>query len=464
MSDIPQISSVSESLFPKIDLGDKRRNNRFAKVAQAIADNPGASFPKVFTDPTSYNACLNLLGSKQCTHSAILQAHREASLARMKAHKGPILLLHDGTYLDFTGRSTLEADLGQIGDGIGRGWLAHQTLAVDPSSKQVFGLLGQILHVRGHTPKEETVKQKRLRKSRESLLWIKGLEEMGPVPEGCYWVDVGDRGADIYEFLQILTDRKRRFIIRSCYNRALFSTPTKIKAEELLYDRLRALPAKAKWEFEVAASTGKSNRKTTLAAVSDRVTLRNPHVRKGNFRREPIDVTAVRVWETKAPAGEEPLEWLLLTNEIISNSQDLRRVVEWYTARMQIEEFHKTQKSGMGVENCQVQSVKKLAAVVGLLSVLSVALLNLRLAARNPEMAKMPASEIIPHAWIQVLAKLLPNKTGIWSVADFWVNLARLGGYLKKPIKHPPGWITLWRGWATLQPALRYHLATQKIP
>ncbi len=50
------------------------------------------------------------------------------------------------------------------------------------------------------------------------------------------------------------------------------------------------------------------------------------------------------------------------------------------------------------------------------------------------------------------------------AVADFWVNLVRLGGYLKNPLKHPPGWITLCGGWATLLPALRYHLATQKIP
>jgi len=464
MCDTPQISSVTDSLFPNLDLGDKRRNARFAKVAQAIADNPGASLPKIFSDPSSYNACLNLFGSEHCTHSVLLRTHREACLERMRGHDCPILLIHDGTYLDFTGHSTLEPDLGQIGDGIGRGWLAHQTLAVDPESRQVFGLLGQILHVRGHTPKDETVEQKRMRKTRESLLWIKGLDEMGPVPEGCHWVDVGDRGADIFEFLQVLTDRKRRYVIRSCYSRALGPVTKGRKAKELLHDRLRAQPAQACWKFEVAASTGKPARSTTLSAVADQVTLSNPHIRKGNYRREPVEAVAIRVWETEPPIGEEPLEWVLLTNETVAGPSDLRRVVEWYACRMQIEEFHKTQKSGMGVENCQVQTVKKMEVVVALLSILSVALLNIRMAARNPEMANLPASVMVPKAWIHVLAMLKSGKPEKWTVADFWVNLARLGGYLKNPLKHPPGWITVWRGWSTLQPALRYHLLTQKIP
>ena len=43
-----------------------------------------------------------------------------------------------------------------------------------------------------------------------------------------------------------------------------------------------------------------------------------------------------------------------------------------------------------------------------------------------------------------------------WTVGQFWVQLARLGGYLKDPGKHPPGWITLWRGWRTLHPIIRY--------
>ena len=33
---------------------------------------------------------------------------------------------------------------------------------------------------------------------------------------------------------------------------------------------------------------------------------------------------------------------------------------------------------------------------------------------------------------------------------QFWLAVARLGGYVGQPLKHPPGWRTLWAGWHTL--------------
>jgi hypothetical protein len=45
-------------------------------------------------------------------------------------------------------------------------------------------------------------------------------------------------------------------------------------------------------------------------------------------------------------------------------------------------------------------------------------------------------------------------------VTQFWVELARLGGYQKNPVKHPPGWITLWRGWKILHALIRYELTS----
>ncbi len=37
------------------------------------------------------------------------------------------------------------------------------------------------------------------------------------------------------------------------------------------------------------------------------------------------------------------------------------------------------------------------------------------------------------------------------SVWEFYLAVARLGGYLLNPLKRPPGWIILWRGYTRLE-------------
>ena len=448
---------AAPTLFPDLDLGDARRNRRFRTVVQTIADNPGASLPQLFPKPADYDACLRLFDSPQCTHRNILDAHASATLDTIEQHQGVVLLIHDATVLDFSGHTTLEDDLGPVGNGGGRGWLAHQSIAVNPLDRTVFGLLSQILHVRDVVPKGETVAARRERTSRESLLWQRGLDEIGPTPEPGNWIDVCDRGADIFEFLQQLRDRRRRFVVRSTHDRALGVGPTDEKAKHLLHDTLRATAAQAHWDLTIPVKTGHPGRVAHLSANAVSVALRPPHVRKGRHRRESVAVNAVRVWEEHPPAGVEALEWILPTGEPVDTPEQLRQVADWYACRMQIEEFHKVQKSGMSVEGCQVQCVEKMAALVAVLSVVSVGLMNLRLAMRNPATAERPARELVPALWVQVLSLMRTGRRQPdWTVEHFWVQLARLGGYQKNPAKHPPGWITLWRGWQILHALIRY--------
>ena len=105
-----------------------------------------------------------------------------------------------------------------------------------------------------------------------------------------------------------------------------------------------------------------------------------------------------------------------------------------------------------------------MASLVGMLSVLAVPMMNLRLAARAPELQSRPAEELVPHSWVVALRALQGGKKGNWTVADFFVGLARRGGYMKHPKKHPPGWITLWRGWSYLQIVLHAIESIPKIP
>ena len=438
-------------------MGDVRRSRRFRTVVQAIADNPGASLPQLFPKPADYNACLRLFDSPHCSHQNILGAHASAALDAIGQHQGVVLLIHDATVLDFSGHTALEADLGPIGNGGGRGWLAHQAIAVNPLDRTVFGPVSQILHVRDTVPEGESVAARRERTGRESLLWQRGLDVIGPTPEPADWIDVCDRGADVFEFLRQLRDRRRRFVVRSTHNRALGVGPTDGKAEHWLHDTLRATPAQACWDLTLPARAKQPGRVARPSVNAVSVELRPPHVRKGLHRREAVAVNAVRVWEEHPPAGVEALDWLLLTGEAVDTPEQLRRVADWHACRMPIEEFHTVLKSGLSVEGCRVQCVEKVAALVAVLSVVSAGLMNLRLAMRAPATATRPARELVPGLWTEVLSRMQTGRVHPdWTVEQFWVQLARLGGYQKNPAKHPPGWITVWRGWQVLHALIRY--------
>lgn len=465
-----ELAQVADQLFPNLDLGDPRRDRRFRTVVQEMARKPGQSLPQIFPDVSQYHACLRLFDAPPCSHERICAAHQTAVLDRLKTTDRPILLLHDTTHLDFSGHTTLENDLGQIGNGGGRGWLAHHTLAVDPSNRVVFGLLSQILHVRPQVPKNEPVKQRRERQNRESRLWMAGLDALGPTPPGACWIDVCDRGADTFEFLFELVERQRRFVVRSKFNRALGCTNSQTKATALLHDTMRGLAATSTWDLTLPGRAGQPPRVAHLSAVAQRLTIRPPHVCKGKYVKKSLEMTVVRVWEANPPAGVEALEWLLLTSETVTCEADLRRVADWYACRMQIEEYHKVQKSGLAVEGCQMRTVARVGAYVAITSILAVALMNLRLAARDPAWKDQPATRFVPELWIKVLrigqgSAALNSRRSELTVAEFWVGLARLGGYQKNPTKHPPGWITLWRGWMKLQLFLEFHekLARAKL-
>ena len=479
-SSLSSLKDYAEQAFPNLNLGDKRLNRRFAQVVQASLEHPEKSLPDKFHDPAAYFACLRLLNHPALTHGGLLGCHQTAVLDRLESH-GPaiVLLIHDATDLDFSGQLTLADSLGQIGNGGGKGYLCHNSLAVDPRGREILGLVNQILHCRPQVGKNEPVAVKRERASRESRLWLRAIDEIGPSPADKLWVDVCDRGADIFEFLQALLDRRRHFVVRSCYNRALVQKQDQpieevpmevVSAQEdkdadsarsprLLHDFLRTLTAVGTWGVDVAATAKRRARVALVQASAGQVKLKPPHVRKGEYRREAVTVWAVRVWEPLPPAGEDALEWVLLTDQEVSAPEAVRRVVSWYELRWVVEEFHKGQKTGAGIERLQLQDAGSLQVAIVLLSVVAIALVNLRAAARNQEKAGRPASEYVPELWVRVLSIRRYKQVRRLTVLEFSLALARLGGHLNRKSDGLPGWITLWRGWERLHTMIEYELS-----
>jgi len=123
-----------------------------------------------------------------------------------------------------------------------------------------------------------------------------------------------------------------------------------------------------------------------------------------------------------------------------------------------VEDYHQCLKSGCRMEERQLQSVDGLMRLLGLLSSLAVRLVQIRGYARSDP--GRPAHEVIEPLLLAVLAKRSGQAPATITVGTFWMEVARLGGYLARSHDGPPGWRTIWKGWLSLQTLLEgVHLA-----
>src|SRR5436305_9101 len=107
------LNRFGQEHFGKAKLGDDRRTNRLVKVADRIAHHPGGTLPAKMGTPADLKALYGLMDCNAVTYAAVIEPHRQLTLQRMRQHAGVVLLIHDTTQLDFTGKHSL-ANLGQI--------------------------------------------------------------------------------------------------------------------------------------------------------------------------------------------------------------------------------------------------------------------------------------------------------------------------------------------------------------
>jgi hypothetical protein len=417
-------------------------------LADGISRHPGGTLPDKLKSPADLKALYRLCNRPEVTHEAVLAPHCALTLQRIAEHTDTLLVLHDATELDYT-NSIMLKNLGQIGDGRGRGYICQNSLVINPQQGyEVIGLASQLLHRRVQNLGRESRKRRRLRQSRESRLWLQGT--LG-LPADAKLVDVCDRGADTFEFLEHEVHSGRRFVIRSSQNRRLLTASDK---QLYLHDEVRQQAPCGERTLKIAGHAGRRKRTAQLQIASLPVTILAPDKKQGEHGKEPLRMWVVRVWEISTPADEEPLEWLLLTNEPIHTAADAERVIAWYEARWVVEEYHKALKTGCGIENMQFEAEERLEPAIALLSVVALTLLNLRAAAQSEDATVRPATEIVSRDYVDLLSAWRYHEVRPLTVHEFFFALARLGGHQNRKHDKKPGWLILWRGWTTLQAML----------
>ena len=414
----------------------------------AMARRPGGTLPQKLVKRADLVGGYRMLNNPKVTHQAVLAAHRASCLERLAGHQGKVLLLHDTTVLDYSGLDI--EGLGQVGDGHGRGLYAHNSLAVVPATREVVGLMNQVLHRRAEVPEGESKKKRAARADRESRLWKEAVAGLPPVPPGVVVTDVSDRGSDVSEYICHEIQAGRRFIVRSQHNRKLVDDGGEAAAQKL-HDRLRSLPPMGQYTLRVPAKEG-GWREAAIALAWERVRVLPPRQARGEHGREPVGVWGVIAREVSPPAGEEAVEWVLLTNRPVESLGQALEVVEDYACRWVVEDYHKAMKSGCGIERLRMTTRHGLGNAVAVLSVLAVHVLRLRCNARDERTREQPARLHEDPLKVQLAAR--DSGHADWramTAREFYVAVARMGGYVLNPLKRPPGWMVLWRGYVRLE-------------
>jgi hypothetical protein len=366
-----------------------------------------------------------------------------------------VLCVGDTTFLDYDSIVIKREGYGPIGKG-GNGLILHTALALNPLNGQPIGLLWQKLWNREPKPKQpvdETPIAKKKRQAaaqkaarqrpfeeKESYRWIQALQNVEKkVSPSTLIIHVFDREGDIAEvFDQVRQLKHTGVLVRAAHNRSLDPD------SERLWSKLEAQPIQFELEINLPETSKRCAHQAKLVVRYCLVNLRTPY-RFDN--RAPLKVYAVYATEADCPEGETPVEWMLLTTEVVADIDIATTILRWYSYRWRVEEYHKILKSGCQVERYRL-AADGMKTLLGFLSVIAVELLQLTYLHRTQPTA--PAIEILNSTQLQILksklSKLPPVLTIAWAVE----SIARLGGYLEHRRKTPIGIQVLWRGWLKL--------------
>lgn len=438
----------AEHHFADAALGDRRRNRRLVQAAADIAAHPEKPFTQVF-DWNDLRGFYRLCDEEDVSHSALVQPHCQRTRQAI-AGQPLVLILHDTTALDFTSHKALQG-VGPIGDGNGKGFLQHNSLAVLPRPRQVIGLTHQQLWIRpDKAPRQSSYQRKQ--RQRESQMWLHGIDAAGPAPEGCCWVDVADRAGDIYEAMQACRALQHHFLFRVCQDRLVSIGTAPAEPATHLLSYARSLPGEGGDTVDIRGRGGRPSRTAQVSLAAAPVWLPAPHGSRQRRSQPRIAAWVIRVWEAQPPAEvSEPLEWVLLCSLPADSVEAIRQYRDWYCCRWMVEVYHDIEKNGCSEEARRFETAAGMEACLAVLSVVAVRVFQLRCAleAQGAE----PADQVATTEERQLIGRFVGVRKGM-TVRDFVRGVAKLGGFLGRKCDGEPGVRSLWRGYQRLQDML----------
>ena len=435
---------------------DRRLARRLGLMAERFVAKPDVSFPKALVGSAELEAGYRFFGNAAVNPDAILGGHFDGVRTRAQ-QEDTVLALHDTSVITFRHDGERRTDDGELLPK--QRFFVHLALVVtDDGARRPLGIGGMQTWYRGSSFGGGGWHDENNRWSEMALLTSQRLQHESIV-------HVMDREADDYWLLHNLTSNAERFVVRArikgARTRMLVDDDFRqlheaVAMMEAVVERDAKLTKRRKHRSPTQdiIHPPRESRMTQLSVAARRLTLKCPkkHPSQSKARRAAtlaptIDVNVVRVWEHSPPAGEQPVEWVLLTTDPIGNVEQVLKIVDRYRARWTIEEYFKALKTGCAYETRQLEDQHSLANALAIFAPIACTLLDLRSEARRAPAA--PANLVLSRSQIEVLRALgrmpLPEEP---TQRDVLLAVAALGGHIKW--NGEPGWLTLARGYADL--------------
>ena len=341
-----------------LDLGDARLEKRLALMLEGRWKNPERSFFRSFGGAAGGKAAYRLIDSPQAevSFASLLAPHEQQTHRRMAA-ESVVVLAQDTTALSY---NTLQktTGLGTVGDKShpGRGLWLH-TLQAFRTDGIPLGCAWAKLWARQSTQSDTDRRNEQSVDQKESGRWIEAYQSalrLAQAMPQTHLVVAGDRESDIFELFDQTESAPSNLhlLVRAQHDRMLTEG-------HKLWHQLLEQPAQGTMRVRIPRREKRPARWATLEVRWAPIEAAPPRVAlKKSW--QPITLYAVLAREIDPPAGQEPIEWMLLTDWKVTSLKMAIRVVKWYSLRWGIECWHQTLKDVCRVEKRQMESARAL--------------------------------------------------------------------------------------------------------
>ena len=345
--------------FADVRLGDKRLDARLVKLCDTFSEAPESPINQACTNWAETKAAYRFFQNENVEIDELLTAHRHKTAQRAKKHK-MVLAVQDTSYFVYTSHPKTEG-LGKISLKKGKhvkkiysnGLMVHTCLALTTEGLPL-GLLDQKIFARklrskkmrtgrGSKPHDDLPVEEK-----ESYRWLEALNTTNEVRGDTQIITVCDREADLYDFFKLSHQLGSPVLVRANADRTINRKSRYAeKGVAKLWEHLRQQPETGSYTINIpkrskTKHTKERNARTATVTVRFGSFLCNPprnHVKHNTEHLPDIEMNAVYVLEPNPPDGEEPVEWMLLTNLPVRSFDDAYEKVLWYSLRWRIEIF-----------------------------------------------------------------------------------------------------------------------------
>jgi hypothetical protein len=429
--------------------GDKRIESRGSSLHQRLFSSGTRSIQGLSINKAEQKAYYRFLHNDRASEEKLVEELTKRCASQVKGKV--VLAIQDTTEVNLTrhkGRSQSQTGLGGIDDSKGIGFKLHPSLVVD--AQTCFPLGFSSIQMWGRELNVDTKVDRRSLpiEQKESYKWIQASDQSKKVlNEASAIVIIQDREGDIFEQFLRIPDARTHLLIRSRLNRLTD------ELEGKLWDNLSASAKLGTYRIRLS---GDSHGNIPAHEATIEVRCIKTSVRRG-VKGKSVELYAVEALEVGAN-GYQGVHWRLLTTWPVTDFDQARLVIEWYTWRWFIEElFRMLKKEGFNIEGSELETGWSIRKLTIMLLDTIMKLMQMHIAYNEPEEANVPESDILfskdEQQCIDALNRVNegstmalknPFKPGKLNHA-VWV-ISRIGGWKGYASQQKPGMTTMFKG------------------